>query len=160
MKYSREHLERAESYSARIGLSPRLISISRTKLQADTLLDVQIMCEIHYKADYSTAIDNDIANPQRKQDKALRDIDTIKKYLYDHHMVSELEMIAQLTELENRLNIDNRENKPNMIFDGAIAEITEQLEDAGFKDTNINEDILPIFGAMIKSTLFYSEHTS
>ncbi len=160
MKYSREHLDRTESYSARIGLSPRLIRIPRTNPQADTLFRIQTMCEVHYKADYDTAIANDVVNPQREQDKALRDIEKLKKYLYKYHMPSELEVIAQLTELAGRLDIDNRLNKPSMIFNGAIAEITEQLEDAGFKDTNIDEDILPIFGAMIKSTLLYSDFTS
>ena len=150
MKYTEEHLARTLSYSIRLGIDPGLVHIPRTDPQADTLLEIQTMCQITYKADYTVAVANDVINPQREQDKALRDIDVLKKYLYDYCMPSELKMIAELTALAGRLDIDNRSIRPSMILDGAIAEIMEQLEDAKFSKTNIKENILPFFKAMIK----------
>ena len=151
MKYSEDLLEHAEQYCTKLGLDPRLIHIPRTKIQADTLHEIQLDFEIQYRADYQVSKSKDIPNPDREQDKAVKAIQTLKSQLYKHHLDCELEIIAELTALEKRLDIDNRWEKPKRVFDTIIANITEQLSDAGFKDTNIKENILPIFSAMIKS---------
>lgn len=149
-KYPKELLEKAESYCVELGLDNRLVHIPRTKIQADTLYQLQLDCEIHNRASYSNAKDKDTVNPNREQDKVMKAIDVVKNHLITHHFADEMDMASELTKLAERIDIDHRWQKPSLVFDGIIAGIEEQLAEVGFSDTGIKNDLLPVFSAMIK----------
>ena len=150
MKYAKELLEHAEKYCSKLGLDNRLVHVPRTKIQADTLHRMQSDCELIHKDTYYLAKKYDTSDPCKEQAKAQKAIDVLKEHLSRYHLPGELDMIADLNQLQKRLDIDSRVLKPKPTLDGIISDITEQLKDAGFKKTNIKENLLPVFNAIIK----------
>ena len=150
MKYPKELLEKSEKYCFKLGLDNRFVHVPRTKLQADTLHSIQSDCELLHRDTYYLAKKYDSSDPYREQSKAQKAIDVLKEHLYKYHLPGELDMIAELSQLQNRLDIDSRVLKPKPTLDGIMSDIIEQLEDVGFKKTNIKENLLPVFAAMIK----------
>ncbi len=150
MKYPKELLEHAVDYCFRLGLDNRFRHIPKTQIQADTLHSIQSDCELIHKDTYYLAKKYDTSDPYREASKAQKAIDVLKEHLYKYHFPCELDMIVELNQLQNRLDIDSRVLKPKPTLDGIMSDIIEQLKDVGFKKTNIKENLLPVFAAMIK----------
>lgn len=154
-KYKKELLEHAEEYCTKLGLDPRLIHFPRTKLQADTLYEIQFDCEISHRGLYQGEKDTDTSNPKREQKKTLDLIRDLKKQLSKYHFIDEMKMIGELSSLEERIDINNRWRKPRKTLDSIEASIIEQLIGVGFSMTNINDNIVPVFKDMIKNEKTY-----
>ena len=151
MKYSKDLLQHVEEYCSRLGLDNRLVHTARTNIQADALHRIQFECQDIHRPFYEDRKAKDAHEPKREQKKADKYIDDLLKHLYDYHMPSEIEMIAHLQALQARFDIKQRVLKPNQVLNGVMEDIQEELQTVGFSDTNIKENLLPIFTAMIKS---------
>ncbi len=155
MKYSIEHCEEMEDYAVGLGVDNRIADRSRTILQADRLKQIQFECKDIHLPFYWDLKAEDLHDPGREQRKAQKAIGILLENLQSYHMPSELEMIAQLQALQERLDMDNRVLKPKQYLDGVLENITEELLEVGFSDTEITDNLLPFFTAMIKGDLHY-----
>ncbi len=150
MKYTKELLEKSVDYCFRLDLDSRLLHIPKTKLQADTLYKLQLDSELTYRDDYFMVKSLDVHDQGREARKATRLIEALQQHLYDHYVPLELDMIAELTLLQNRLNMDDRV-KPKRLLDGIISDMEAELNEAGFTKTNIDQNILPVLVSIIKN---------
>ena len=149
MKYSKEHLEEVERYAVSLDLDPRLIHIPRTKDQADALQEAMfiILCN---RGDYQDAKALSPHDPYREHTKALKALDTLMDHLKTHYRYSTLWERQDLKQLRDKLDIEQRDFRTKPIMSGMIHDIEELLSEAGFSQTAIDKDLLPIFKEMVK----------
>ncbi len=150
MKFTKELLKKSEDYCFRLGLDNRLLHIPKTKIQADILHKLQLDSELTYRDDYFMVKSLDIHDQSREAGKATRLIEALQQHLYDHYVPLELDMIAELTLLQNRLNMDDRV-KPKRLLNGILSDMEAELKEAGFSNTNIKLNILPVLVNIIKN---------
>ncbi len=152
MKHSREHMDDVKYYANKMNIIHSLIGVCESRDQVDALKDIQFNCEKFHAPFYADLTENDTPDPGQEQKPVDNAMKTLLYNLKRFHPIAEIEMITQLTALKERLSMNNRMIKPKQYLDGVVEDVEEELDLAGFSETNIDRIIMPKLKKVIKGT--------
>lgn len=148
-----------EKYGNQLSLSYNLTFVFSTEEQAVELYEIQDLCTTLYRNMYSEATEITIHDKKREHTKISKAIETLKNHLWKYHLTDGIELIGKLNEIQPKIDqlISSTNSKyttePSRLLDDIQVEITERLKNVNFSTSNINENIMPEFTAMIKDKI-------
>ena len=143
MKYSQKNLATIEAYSKKLNLPPALVHIARTEYQADMLNQAILDC-LSWSDFYTISKYNDLNDPTREYNEALKAKKTLEEYL-ERTDINQMWLLNKIQIPDNRTR-----NKPSKTITTFQMMIHEKLIDADFSITTIKKEIMPILRTYIK----------